>query len=1588
MSNVRVAVVQLTCHPSFTIGGRDYSSEPFLEGAEPILNRLARSMDVTPIRELCREEYRKFHDLRLASALQWIADKWDLFNESSAINSTQIERQVSPLPLHLIAFPEGSVRPEQVAKFIVPFVKKAQDVGNYVTVLAGTHAFPACDESFDMYPDVINYQSENPFLDLQEMNRSEAAVTVEPTPLTEQENIWRRRKKELHRLKTDGGYDAKSVMPIVHYDASVSMRLKEMPSPFERTNTAQRGRAKFTPDEKERRRPQVFYSLDLPTDNRNAMDPNAQRCADVPILPLVCSEALQLPDAIESCKIVVVLAYHKKHQDFMALAQQARLNGKLVVLANDGAFGGSGVFLTPDDRAENWWFGEPKNGQLPPGDGILLVDVDLNHIAPQLGQHNPHYPNGIVGLAALVSGNSRSLESKVADVTSQIHTSIESSFQTSIDDVADKESKLTLICNEHLSRIRAMINSPKIGEIQQSKLWRIRELLQLHNLTRERASIWCEDAKIQRHRDSIGFLNSNVNYETPLGEELSLAELESRLAWETLQFLEHETSIANEKGMLHDASDLVAVKRLLESRLGRNSATSPLVNVMRALTKNRDDSVSTAQSRLSRRLGRLVEKFSGTSGWLFLVRSQVEIGSPKATQLSPPTAKPRFYPIVAYNAPELSIDREVQESGSGIIGRVAYSKKPYLANDVTSEEHKKLYLADVPSTRSELTVPLLHSGRVLGVLNIEANYRNAFGLFDVNTAMSEATRLVSDLLVIEASESEEEITQWHHVSNGWLLTPYFDSLCNAIATALPTLHGSPSIGCSVWALDVAKECVSILGTARFDFEYVAERTLGAATSHIGNAILAMLKEHSEKGESRFIRTPIASTIEAAEMAGHLHSVSWYEECRLISDLPGFKRKRKARRMELRTITVFPFLVDSIGTEPVPCALVLHGFEHEWGARGVSLTQMFSPTVGHNLVAEMSSAISNFFRQKTQIASAYLLGRLQTDPTASRNPMETIKQVFQRVFAAHGSTVFVKLPQKLPVPNSSSKGHLSLVATTGITPVGPNASSDWRSYPLYELDKNTHSMKCAPRSDRKMSSTKEDDAETINYHVGLTNYLGIMAGAVIRKADAVDIEEPLFPLTETEKPIFLAPRNSLLESFAPGASEHMRFLGASVTDGKGEVVGAIRLTRTGIAPPFNMFDEFVIREMCRKAASVFVDKRDQMQIPFNDWPVTSTVGNDSSIEFHALGAAISQTYGNAYHDSLGASLMNVANFLNTVVGENGSLASQVHSVFRELMPLLNNETHTKKSPKPRASLKQVQDLLGKLNDIISNWGKAASLAKSAELHRRLLVHSLVELRNSLAVSSILEDLNALCRDATSDASRPDDNPTVLSSMRYVQSCYSEDGIETSPESLRVLAVQPAWSSEKPDEEFRDAISRPRDRQAIGWHVTVGKNNDKNPQPLSYSILSPIISGATFHRMHPHSLSVKSGICFPFSVLHPYSNVDCPDFQSKSIQCILSVDFALPDGALPTDLIGNVLLPAMELTTQKLSAVLSQAPSEWSEYAKAANDKMQHGDQSACVVQAADRYNKWSELRFEIDGERDESLAPGMALQFWKQSREDV
>jgi len=78
----------------------------------------------------------------------------------------------------------------------------------------------------------------------------------------------------------------------------------------------------------------------------------------------------------------------------------------------------------------------------------------------------------------------------------------------------------------------------------------------------------------------------------------------------------------------------------------------------------------------------------------------------------------------------------------GIVGAAAMLKEPVLVPDVTADPR---YLMVNPETRSELAIPMLHKGRIIGVLDLESPQQNAFTQDHVQTLSILAANLAVSL---------------------------------------------------------------------------------------------------------------------------------------------------------------------------------------------------------------------------------------------------------------------------------------------------------------------------------------------------------------------------------------------------------------------------------------------------------------------------------------------------------------------------------------------------------------------------------------------------------------------------------------------------------------------------------------------------------------------------------------------------------------------------------------------------------------------------------------------------------------------------
>ena len=81
-------------------------------------------------------------------------------------------------------------------------------------------------------------------------------------------------------------------------------------------------------------------------------------------------------------------------------------------------------------------------------------------------------------------------------------------------------------------------------------------------------------------------------------------------------------------------------------------------------------------------------------------------------------------------------------ASEGIVGAAATLREPVLVPDVTSDPR---YLLVNPETRSELAIPMLHKGKIIGVLDLESAQLNAFNAEHVQTLSILAANLAVSL---------------------------------------------------------------------------------------------------------------------------------------------------------------------------------------------------------------------------------------------------------------------------------------------------------------------------------------------------------------------------------------------------------------------------------------------------------------------------------------------------------------------------------------------------------------------------------------------------------------------------------------------------------------------------------------------------------------------------------------------------------------------------------------------------------------------------------------------------------------------------
>lgn len=131
-----------------------------------------------------------------------------------------------------------------------------------------------------------------------------------------------------------------------------------------------------------------------------ALRPQKVAASGTEVLPLICSEALQLHNIERPYRLACILSCDARPSQFRGFIEGQVRNRKAVAYCNDAAFGGSFVWAIEDGRGDTWLRDAFPEG-LPPGDAVLVADLDLQVQAVEVATADPACALRLVSLSAV-----------------------------------------------------------------------------------------------------------------------------------------------------------------------------------------------------------------------------------------------------------------------------------------------------------------------------------------------------------------------------------------------------------------------------------------------------------------------------------------------------------------------------------------------------------------------------------------------------------------------------------------------------------------------------------------------------------------------------------------------------------------------------------------------------------------------------------------------------------------------------------------------------------------------------------------------------------------------------------------------------------------------------------------------------------------------------------------------------------------------------------------------------------------------------------------------------------------------------------
>ncbi|MCA9036354.1 MAG: GAF domain-containing protein, partial [Planctomycetaceae bacterium] len=1064
--DVRVAVIQLECHPCFQTGAANMLAEPFIENArKQCLQELAENdFPVEDLQTYCKETYLAWHRARIVSIVNWLKE---------------LEDDEFP---DVIVFPEGAV-PRQ---FLNCLYKKLNKKGRSPVIFAGTHGFENSLEAWSNYDD----------------------LKVKPTDLSQ-------------LLKENS--ETLSILPVLLPNGDVKLLPKKALSPFERTGIG-------VP---EKEWPSINMPIRVPIKRLGG--------TKISILPFVCAEALQFVGVGGNAPfdLIVIASYDQSPSRFSALWEQMSLNQIPVVYCNDGAVGGSRIHIPMDARTENWLESGQRSGNLPSGDGIILAQIALRSNATNVGVSRVSLSKYILKTTSVVPENPDAYSYVIANRLLELR-----------EQISAKRLEGHPIDTQGLAaELNELVQSKDATPLQTLQISRLLSLAR-NGKTPEREWNVFADACLIRQTE--------YNHAPPLMQKFDIARKELVAPRDTgfskypptLPQLESDAATHCHRRIsvildsLNDTSlsAVLQVRSRLAKRIFTRLPGAPTAAVRQLFDGISAEATNHANISLTNQLGALVECFQATSGMLFVVQSESSGGASLVAR-------------IMVNTPVREIHRPASDQG-GIVGHVASSRSPYVnswvSNDALNSDplFDPFYRQTIRSTRGEICVPLfapdaVGNDELVAVVNLESRIAGAFSAIQVPLLQAAASQMIPDIRVLQAALCKGTSLIAHPKLHGWGAKSILDRVCFEIATSYTGSDLSPSISATVWYADMDKERFYVRGTSRYDFEFVADAYIDN-DSFIGRSF-------HDLGEGDCARGG-------------------------IDDLPAFRRRRKAARMELERAIVAPLFVgkNSSGSPLTSqgCAkpekdgvLSLYSFKHEEPQGEVDFNTVFSDERIRRLTVMIRSAMQDFFEVRRRVALAALFRCLKMTYLSPQMQADHLRDIFQDVFEAQACTLFEKHTDVLSVISTSG-----IEEGNGKFNVAEKCDANWRK------DFSLHHSDDAPLS-------------------GLTRFLAEHPTSVLRKVDVPDQREVCVDIRDPKLRFCIVPENRVREKGAISPSAHRGFLGASAGSNE-QVYGVIRVIRSQQCKPFVKSDEVLISEMASYCSGFFRTFREDRDLGFS------------------------------------------------------------------------------------------------------------------------------------------------------------------------------------------------------------------------------------------------------------------------------------------------------------------------------------------------------------------------------------------------------